>query len=198
MAAVDGHRLAWNKSDLQSTKQTTVIVPPETLISVAAIVKGSLDFFVSFNDRHVTFRSNNTEIASNLIEGPYPDINQIIPTNHGTVLLVDKQPLMDAIDRLAITADDLTHKIHFAISEKQLLLSSEKADSGRRATESLECELIGKKLEIAFNLLYLANILKYIETQKIRIEMTGPMNATIFRPVDISEYFYLIMPLRYE
>lgn len=202
MAATDGHRLARQETDLRQTIKTKVIVPPDTLTSVATIVKGAEQFFVAFGEKHITFRAGDTEIASNLIEGPYPDINQVIPKETNIVVLVDRQELIESLDRLEIAANDLTRQVSFAITDRriksvrQLLLSCETADSGKKADESLNCELTGEPIEIGFNLLYLLEILKRIETQKVRIEFTTPDSAAIFRPINVSEYFYLLMPLR--
>ena len=198
VAATDAHRLAWNETEIKSVERAEVIVPPDALSSVASIAKNASEFFVTFGDKHVTFRSDETEIASVLIEGPYPNITHVIPTDFKTVVLIDRQELIDALDRLEIAANEFTHSVRFEISEGRLVLSAEKADSGRHATESLDCELTGQSIEIGFNLLYVLEIVKRIETQKVRIEMIRSLSAALFKPINISEYFYLLMPLKIE
>ena len=197
MSATDGHVLSQTqRDDSPMLEETEVIVPVYSMMTAAQISENSKEFFVTFGDRHISFRSDSTEIASSLIEGPYPNVNQVIPRGSDKTVIMDRQPLIDAIQRLAISSDDLTHRLHCLIEDNHIMLSSEHSASGKTGNESIDCELAGEKIEIDFNLLYMLDVLKHIDTQKVQIELESFVSPTIFRPVNNTDYFYLLMPLR--
>jgi len=198
MAATDSHALSWNQCDDAGgrTPIQGVIVPVDAMTIIAEIAKNSEEFFVAFKDVQVSFRADDTEVVSNLINGPYPDIDQVIPRDADKVAVADRQSMIEAIERLDIIADDFTHRLKFSLDQNTLSLSGSCSDARKIGMEVLECEFSGEQIEIAFNLRYVLNSLNHIDTQKVRIEMTTPQAATIFRPINVSEYFYLVMPLR--
>jgi DNA polymerase-3 subunit beta len=199
MAATTGDKLAWRwQEDIRMSGSMEAIIPPPTLLTVADIAKDEDELFVSFDDRRISFRTGETEISSTLIEGPYPQIKQVIPNNNDKTIIVDKQLLIDALNRLLISTDDLHYRVNLESSQTQMTLSASKAASGSHGTETIQCELTGYPIEISFNMVYLIDIIKHIETQKVQIEMSDSVSAAIFRPVNVSDYFYLMMPLRLE
>jgi DNA polymerase III subunit beta len=153
---------------------------------------------VARSENHLGFRGAGVQIFTRLIEGPYPNYEQVIPKDNDKTLIVEKAALTGAIRRMAIVASDQTHRIRLSLGGPMMKFSVQTPDLGE-AAEELPVEFEGEPLEIGFNANYLLELLRYMPTDEVKMSFKAPERAATMEPVgneDTPELLCLVMPLR--
>src|SRR5881275_3201754 len=104
MVATNGHRLA------------KMVVPPKALEQVRRLYPADAEIEIAKSDNHIGFRAGGTLVFSRLIEGPYPNYEQVIPRENDKVATVDKAAMAAALRRMSVVASDQTHRIRLAFA----------------------------------------------------------------------------------
>src|SRR5919112_560882 len=113
MVATNGHRLAKMEMPISSTSAPSgdLIVPPKALDQVRRLFPQDEELEIARGDNHLGFRSPFTAVYTRLIEGPYPNYDQVIPRDNNRVAIADRGALTSALRRMTIIASDQTHRI---------------------------------------------------------------------------------------
>lgn len=200
MVATNGHRLA--KMDVPVAggggAKHDLIVPPRALEQIRRLFGAEDEIEIAKTENHLAFRSPRTQVFTRLIEGPYPNYEQVIPRENDKVLTVDKATLVAALRRMSVVASDQTHRIRMALANGACRFSVQTPDLGE-AQEEITVAYDGDALEIGFNAAYLLEILKYMPTDEVRMSFRAPERAATCEPVgwdDPASYLCLVMPLR--
>ena len=209
MVATNGHRLARMgvSTGPGSVTPTDFIVPPAALQQVQRLLKDDDQILVAWDQaadgarkNHLGFKSENTEVYTRLIEGTYPNYEQVIPKDNDRYAIVDKKSLSQAVRRMAVVASDQTHRIRLTFEEGRIHLNVLTPDLGEGHDE-MEIDYSGDSLEIGFNANYLTEELRFMPTDEVRLTFKAPERAATMEPVvadgeDAIDYLALVMPLR--
>ena len=200
MVATNGHRLA--RMDVPTATaggaQADLIVPPKALEQIRKLFSAEDEIEVARSENHLGFRSSTTQVFTRLIEGPYPNYEQVIPRENDKVMTADKGAITSALRRMSIVASDQTHRIRMAFANGSCKLSVQTPDLGE-AQEEVTVTYEGDALEIGFNAAYMLEVLKYIPTDEVRMTFKAPERAATCEPVgwdDPASFLALVMPLR--
>ena len=215
MVATDGHRLVKFSKTLPGPegKQvvTEAIVPPRPLNHLVKLLSaGSVLEQVRFGQNHLMFTLSDAgdfdgegaqpiRLYTRLIEGPYVDYEQVIPSGNAKRLTVSNSTLAPAVRRVSILASSQTHQVKIEVGQDQLLLSANSQEIGGEAQESVEAKYGDDEMAIGYNSGYLSDVLRRIDSDDVVFELDSPVTAGIIRPVDQVEgedYLCLLMPLR--
>jgi DNA polymerase-3 subunit beta len=202
MVATDGHRLA--KMTVQQGGpagfQKDVIVPAKTLNQLLRLFgEQDAEVEVMVAENHVVFSLDDTTLYSRVMEGPYPNYEQVIPTDNDKTLTVDRETLHAAVRRVSILSNALTHQVKFDLSAGKMVLSASDRDIGGEARDALDAEYAGENFQIGYNAYYVMEILKHMESSQVVFEMSSPVRAGLVKPLSQLEgedYLCLLMPLR--
>jgi DNA polymerase-3 subunit beta len=199
MVATNGHRLARMDVAVGGHGESgDFIVPPKALDQVRRLFGSADEVEIARSENHLGFRSGQTYVFTRLIEGPYPNYEQVIPRDNDRVVVMDKQALASALRRVGVVASDQTHRVRLAFSGGALKFTVSTPDLGE-AHDEMAVTYDGEPLEIGFNANYLLEILKYIPTDEVRMTMKAPERAATLEPAgwdDPASYLCLVMPLR--
>jgi DNA polymerase III subunit beta len=201
MVATNGHRLAKMTLPVEAAAQVPaadLIVHPKALGQVQRLFPADTPVEVARSENHLGFRSETVQVYTRLIEGPYPNYEQVIPKDNDKHMVAEKSALTQAVRRMAIVASDQTHRIRMSLGGPMLRFSVESPDLGA-ANEELPVEYDGDPLEIGFNAQYLLELLRYMPTDEVRMSFKAPERAATMQPLgneDTPEYMCLVMPLR--
>jgi DNA polymerase-3 subunit beta len=200
MVATNGHRLAKMEIPIQGSgaEPAELIVPPKALEQLRRLFGPDDEIEIGRSENHLGFRSATTQVFTRLIEGPYPNYEQVIPRENDKAATVEKASLMAALRRMAIVASDQTHRIRMAFGDGSCKLSVNTPDLGD-AQEEITVAYEGEPLEIGFNATYLLEVLKNMPTDEVRLTFKAPERAATVEPVgwdDPASYLTLVMPLR--
>jgi DNA polymerase-3 subunit beta len=199
MVATNGHRLARMDVPVEGgAEDADLIVPPKALEQIRRGFDSDQEIEIAKSENHLGFRSATTQIFTRLIEGPYPNYEQVIPRENDKALTADKAALISALRRMSIVASDQTHRVRVGLTNGTCKLSVQTPDLGE-AQEEVTVTYDGSAMEIGFNAAYLLEVLKYLPTEEVRLTFKSPERAATCEPVgwdDPASYLTLVMPLR--
>jgi DNA polymerase-3 subunit beta len=184
--------------DSASAPASDLIVPPKALEQVRRLFPPEEELEIARGDNHIGFRSPFTAVFTRLIEGPYPNYEQVIPKDNDRIAVADKVALSGALKRMSVIASDQTHRIRLSFNSGLLKFSVQTPDLGE-AQDELPIRYTGDQLDIGFNASYLLEILRYIPTDEVRMTFKAPERAATIEPEgwkDPASYMCLVMPLR--
>jgi DNA polymerase-3 subunit beta len=197
MVATNGHRLAKMAVPLEvGAGEEDLIVPPKALQQVERLFDAEDELEIARSESHLGFRTQRAEVYTRLIEGPYPNYEQVLPSENDKECVADRDQLAAALRRVAIVASDQTHRVRLSFAAEKLALAVQTPDLGE-AEDELPVEYAGAPLEIGFNAQYLLEVLRYVSSEDVKISLSAPERPATFEPVDEDEdYLCLVMPLR--
>ena len=200
MIATNGHRLAKMEVPIATAgaPSSDLIVPPKALDQIRRLFPEDEELEIARGDNHLGFRSPFTAVYTRLIEGPYPNYQQVIPKENDKYAIADKVGLVSALKRMSVIASDQTHRIRLSFNQALLRFSVQTPDLGE-ATDELPVRYTGDPLDIGFNANYLLEILRYIPTDEVKLTFKAPERAATLEPEgwnDPASYLTLVMPLR--
>lgn len=196
MVATDSYRLAIRSSKLESpvSERIEAVVPGKALEEVPKIggTAGSVTMGISANQ--IVFTAGETTYVTRRIEGTFPNYRQLVPVGGTTSMVVDRQELLEAIQRVSLLAQH-NAPIRMKIADSSLSLTAVTQDVGE-ASEDLMVETNGEPLEIAFNHAFLLDGVSSSDDEKLTFSASSPLKPGVFSGSADGEYTYLIMPVR--
>jgi len=199
MAATDGNRLSRVVENIKNEdkKEYSIVIPSRTLNEFLRIISGSSEENVSITVKNgqISFKFENKLITSRLLEGHYPKYQQLIPSNYQIVAISDRDSLIASLDRTATMVNERTSIVKLVFTENKLSLSADTPDLGDSQDE-IDIEYAGDELKIAFNYKYILDSLKVMDSDKIKIELGGPLASALFKPDSEEDFLTLIMPVQ--
>lgn len=200
MVATNGHRLA--KFELPFVQPAAAveqfIIPPKALEQVRKLFPDGEEVQLGHAENHLGFQSPVASVLTRLIEGPYPNYDQVIPRDNDRFAIVNRASLTSALRRMAIVASDQTHRVRLSFNAAILRFSVQTPDLGE-AQDEMAVDYSGDPLEIGFNGMYLLETLRYMPTDDVKITFKNAERAATIEPAnwsDAAKYLCLVMPLR--
>lgn len=209
MAAADGFRLSVRKSVLSSPSPSRInaVIPARALSELARIAGDgdrALTMVMPGGRGQVIFRSNDIELVSQLIEGTFPDYEQIIPTRCETRAVLSTSAFLKACKQAEIFAREGSHIARVNITPGGELkpgtveISGQSEETGFNQN-MVDASIEGKGLLIAFNVRFLREVLDVIKTPNVALETIADTNPGVIRPVGAEEareeFIHVIMPM---
>ena len=194
--ATDGKRLASIEKKLDFPNNTTpeVIIPAKTISELLkALSDGGGMVRIISTQNQIIFQTNNTTFISRLIEGRFPNYEQVIPKEEKTIAQIDRQELLAATKRVSILASQENQSVKLDFIKGKILISSRSPNLGE-AKEELPAEVFGDDVTIGFNPTYIIDVLKNLETEKISFSVTDPDKPGLIKTPD--GYLYVVMPMQ--
>jgi len=199
LVATDGHRLAYVRRELQGVKKSArdVIVPPKALNQLVKLAtSGPVE--VSLASNYALFRAGNTAICSRLLEGPFPDYKQVIPSKQPRQAKLAVRELVGAVRRVAVLADQTTRQIKLLLRAGTVEISTKTADVGE-AVEEVPAEYSGEEFQIGFNASYLLDALATIDAEEVVMSTDTQVSPSMLWPAEQEQgekLICLVMPVR--
>jgi DNA polymerase III subunit beta len=194
-AATDGHRLAiYRCASVEGS--IDMILPGKAAQAIVAMVDTAKDT-VEFSqcDRQVLFRCGNQSIVSRVLEGQYPNYNQLLPKHFARSIVVDRKFLSSALGRIAVMADQKNNVIKLTVEPEVMTISCEAQDIGK-GSEAVAVALEGDPIAAAFNVKYLQDALKITGAAEVEIRANTPTSPVVIAPVGGADAKYLLMPVQ--
>ena len=148
----------------------------------------------------VLFHLDGVDLVTRLIDGQFPNYQQVLPTTHATRAVVDREELLKAVRLSALIASSAANVVKLRLdgdgdSPGGSLTVAAAADVGDAAGD-VEALLEGDPVTIAFNARYLQEALQNVDADQLALEFTGPLSPGVLRPIGDDDYVHVIMPVR--
>lgn len=207
MASADGYRLAVRTTDIEQTfaKRVDIVIPAKALTEVGRVI-GDDDDVVTITlpkERDIVlFHMKHTDIATQILEGKFPDFAAIIPRSYVTSSVMYTSDLLAACKRAEIFARDSAYSAKLYVKPAPgpgepgavtiVGMSAERGDNEGMLDASVE----GEALNISFNIRYLIDVLNVINDERVVLESNGAANPGVIRPENRDDFVSVIMPMQ--
>jgi DNA polymerase III subunit beta len=199
LVATDSYRLAVR--DLAGAQQfleagQKVLVAARGLAEVARVL-GEGDVSVVLGEREVVFRVGGSEVTTRLIEGEFPNYQQLIPSGYPNRLTVGRDTLRNAVERVRLVGQGRdTAPVRLTMTSEGLELSAVSQDVGE-AHETVEAKFEGGgDLTVAFNSQFLIEGIDATPASEVVLETIDPLKPAVLKGTDSADFLYLLMPVR--
>ncbi|MFA6304645.1 MAG: DNA polymerase III subunit beta [Patescibacteria group bacterium] len=202
IVGTDSYRLAEKKIAFKGEVlgEKKIIIPLRTLQELYRILTdgSGAEVLVYTNDNQILFKiGEEVELTSRLVEGQYPDYQQIIPTDCRTKAKVKTHELIRVIKSASLFCKPGINdvKLSFILSKNELVVSSINSSVGENIAK-VDVEITGTDNEAIFNYRYLLDGLNNLPSDEVMIELVSNSAPGILKPVKDGDYLYIIMPIR--
>ncbi len=203
MVATDGHRLALVERQVEIpglTEPFRALLPKKAMSEIQKLSSDDSTKAVQFsgNDNHLFFQIDKRTLLSRRLPGNFPDYERVLPKEHPHVLIIQKDELKSAIERVAQFADERSRAIRFQVLPGELKVHSSISETGE-SEETIPVEYSGPDVEVGFNAQYLLDFLRTVEGSEVEFRFKDANSAGELRPHGGSAetvYRYVVMPMR--
>ena len=194
--ALDGFRMAIVKKEVKASGNFTAVIPARALNEIVRLLdkeEQTLKIYLTKNNLFI--QVENTALMSRLIEGEFVKYRHILPTGFSNVVTVNKNALLNSIDRASIVArNDRYNVVKLDVRENVMTVSA-KSEIGN-VNENVNVSLTGKDITIAFNGKYLAEYLRVAGEDFINLNLNSNIDPCVITPVGSDSFLYLVLPVR--
>ena len=195
MVATDGRRLALVEQEIEFPKDSEqdIVLPSKAVGELQRSLNGETELSMMVQKSQICFKVDNLMIYSKLMDDAYPNYRQVIPSDTKEHIEVDRQLLLDALDRASVMTMDEAHSTRLIFSDGKLTVTSAASDIGE-AKDEVPIKFAGEKIEILFNPSYVMDCLKAIDDDEITMNITDGHSPAVIKCS--IPFLYVLMPLR--
>lgn len=198
MVALDGFRLAMRKAKCSDVlEKFSAIIPGRAVTDIGKLLSGDENAFaqLSFGGNKLHIKLETTEIFVILVEGEYVNYRQILPKQFATRVVVDLEVFRRCVDRASLIAREGNNNLLLLkIGGGEMVIEAHSQIGD--VHEELEVVQEGADLNIAFNVKYLIDVVRYIDGEQIEINLNNAISPCIITPVGDPDYVHLVLPVR--
>ena len=200
LVATNTHRLALAVEQLNDAyTDCNFVVPAETLRGLMLrIDPNDVENYVTINysTRYLTFTFDNVFVNSRLIEGQFPPYDRVIPASSNTEVIVDSAEFKHAVNFVSLMSKETEYNtIKFVFAGDGIEISSNSPEAGS-AVKNIEAQIEGDDLEISFNVDYISDVMRVVESKQINIALNDRYSPAKFTEPENPDYVYVATPVR--
>lgn len=198
IAATDSYRLSEQVVHLGNPVEgLKCVIPVRAVMEADRLVGKEEQVAIQVSDNQVMFTLGETELISRLIDGQFPDYQQIVPKTQKTTVMIDRAEFELAVRRVSIFAKENNQHMRLEIEgDGQLTIRTDSTQIGEEKT-TIPVEVTGGSNAIALNADYVLDLLGALSSEeKVRFEMEEKLNPGVFKKEKDAHYVHLIMPLK--
>lgn len=200
VVATDSYRLAEKTITLKEKTNLDIecIVPARTVMEMGKILSRveSDHVELSVSKNQILFVVGDIQLMSRLIEGKFPPYEKVVPKERKTKLEVLDEALANVVRRVSLFARENNNSIKLsATNDGKLTITTDETRVGEEKAE-LDVKIEGENNKIALNAQYLLDVLNYIKSESVFVEIDDKLSPAVVRPAKEQGYVYIIMPLK--
>jgi DNA polymerase-3 subunit beta len=195
IVATDGRRLAYIKKELEerAPADIKVNIPSKTIHELSKLLgeEGMVKILLVKNQ--IVFDFGKTFLISRLIEGHFPNYEQVIPKEEKTVVRILKEEWLQAVKRASLLTSQESQAVKLEIGKGKVALSARAPNIGE-AREEIKAEIKGEDMMVGFNPAYLMDVLRNLGESTVQLTLSGSDRPGVIRTGE--DYCYVIMPMQ--
>jgi len=202
MVATDGHRMALCEKELPAGIDATIdpgiIIPKKGVMELRKLLaEGEGDVVFGVKERNIFVRQGGTELIVRLIDGDYPDYEQVVPKKNDKIVTISRDKLFSALRRVSIMATELDKGVKVSLGRGSLEISCKNPNLGE-AVEQVQANYEGAEMEIGFNARYILDSLGVLNDEDVILEMADGLSPCTIKTPSDQGYLSVVMPMRLE
>lgn len=202
LVGTDGHRLAVADQELElekdsvSSQEIKVIIPKKAAIEMRRLLEeGGDEPMIGFTKNMLIFRKSGLVLTSRLMEGNYPNYQQVIPKESPQKATVNREEFEGALRRVSVLSKDKSYAVKITFAKDHLTLYSKHADTGE-AVEEVPATFNGEEFSAGFNARYLLEVMNIMDGETIDLQMDAALSPCLIRKTKDQFFKAVVMPVK--
>jgi DNA polymerase-3 subunit beta len=202
LVGTDGHRLAVAESDVTQSagtdfpKEIKAIIPRKAAQEIRRLLEEEEgEPLLGFTKNLVTFQKSGLFLTSRVMEGTYPNYQQVIPKESAKKAAIERTALESALRRVAVLSKDKTNAVKVILQNGSITLHTSSPDVGE-ATEDLPAQYRGESLTTGFNARYLLDALAVMDGETVNLEISSPLSPCVLKSDGDPGFLCVVMPMK--
>ncbi|NOZ26081.1 MAG: DNA polymerase III subunit beta [Nitrospirae bacterium] len=198
VVGTDGHRLSAIEEtiEVEAGEELKVIVPRKSASELRKFLsaeEGGIRMEIATN--HVAFGIGEVQFLVRLIEGTYPNYEQVIPSGNEKILGIAREEFIKSLRRVSVISRDQSNAVKIDVSPGRLTITASNPDIGE-AQDEIGIDYDGVDISLGFNARYLLDALNALTAERVIFELQEPLSTTLLREEGNEKYKCVIMPMR--
>jgi DNA polymerase III subunit beta len=205
LVATDGRRLALISKEMEvpATSAGSIILPAKTVNELLRMLDKGDKLKISFNERRAAFQINTDRDSSGLVdsiylyskvvEGNYPNYNQVIPKETHQRIKLERELFLQCVHRAALVCSEKSNSVKIKLTSNLLEITAQSPDFGE-AHESMAVAYSGPELQVAFNPQFIMDPLRALTKDEVFFELKDEVSPGVFKTLE--SFICVIMPVR--
>ena len=199
LLSTDGNRLARARKIITNREDKTqkLIIPAKVLqefLKISYFIDEETIKLYTMTSK-IMIKSDNITMISSLMNGQYPQYNQLIPQTFPKEAKINVSKIVSAIERVSTMVNEKTSIVKFEFTQNNLSLKADTPEAGN-SEDQIDIIYNGEDITIAFNYRYLLDCFKNIDSEDLIICMNTNLSATVIKPDNDEDFIYLVMPVQ--
>lgn len=197
VVATDGHRLSYAETQLESGSETReIIIPRKTVLELVKLL-GDTDDAVELRigANQVTIALPGTELVTKVVDGKFPDYQRVVPVNQPRQLKVNRQNVMQALQRAAILSNEKFRGVRLVMSDNALGIVCNNNEQ-EEAADEIEVDYKGDPLDVGFNVTYLLDGLGAVNANEVTLSFGDANSSMLLSSEGEPGFKYVVMSMR--
>jgi len=203
LVGTDGHRLAVaeqevGKAELKGGPQEIkAIIPKKAAQEMRRLLeeRGESEPLIGFAKNLMIFRKSGLLLTSRLMEGNYPNYQQVIPKEGGKRISVNRQELESALRRVSVLSKEKASAVKVSFVPGKMTLFSSSPDYGE-AVEEIPASYEGETLSSGFNARYLLDVFSVMDGDSVSLQMDTPLSPCLVQESESPGFKCVVMPIK--
>ncbi|MDF0642663.1 MAG: DNA polymerase III subunit beta [Nitrospira sp.] len=203
LVGTDGHRLAVAEQDLGKPEgkgvpqEIKAIIPKKAAHEMRRLLEegGDGEPLIGFTKNLMIFRKSGLLLTSRLMEGNYPNYQQVIPKESNRRINVARLELESGLRRVSVLSRDKANAVKLSFAPGRLSLFSSSPDYGE-AAEDLPARYEGEALNTGFNARYLLDVLGVMDGETLSLQMDNPLSPCLIQEAESPGFRCVVMPIK--
>jgi DNA polymerase-3 subunit beta len=203
LVGTDGHRLAVAEQEVGATAgkgmplEMKAIIPKKAALEIRHLLEegGDGEPLIGFSKNLMIFRKSGLLLTSRLMEGNYPNYQQVVPKEIGKPIHVNRAELESALRRVSVLSKDKSSAVKVSFTSGRMTLYSSSPDYGE-ATEELPAQYEGEALNTGFNARYLLDVFNVMDGEMLALQMETPLSPCLIQEPESPGFKCVVMPIK--
>ncbi|MDR4473562.1 MAG: DNA polymerase III subunit beta [Nitrospira sp.] len=203
LVGTDGHRLAVAEREVGGpnakplTQDIKAIIPKKAAHEMRRLLEegGDEEPLIGFTKNLMIFRKSGLLLTSRLMEGNYPNYQQVVPKESGRRIVVNRSLLESALRRVSVLSKDKANAVKLSFAPGGMTLFSSNPDYGE-ATEELAARYEGDVLHTGFNARYLLDALSVMDGESVSLQMDTALSPCLIQEPESPGFRCVVMPIK--
>jgi DNA polymerase-3 subunit beta len=203
LVGTDGHRLAYIAKQLgeRISEEKKIIVPRKAVSEVRKFLHESGEtsentkVHISIGEKHLLFSIDDIQFLTRLIDGSYPNYENVIPAANEKMLVIAKDTFAKVLRRVSVMSKERASAVKVDLETGKLTVSSSSPDLGE-AREEVAVDYNGDALTLGFNARYVLDVLNAMTTDSVTFAMQDALSPVLVKEQENEQYRCVIMPMR--
>lgn len=203
LVGTDGHRLAVAEHEMSQTggkgvpQEIKAIIPKKAAQEMRRLLEegGDGEPLIGFSKNLMIFRKSGLLLTSRLMEGNYPNYQQVIPKEGGKKISVNRIELESALRRVSVLSRDKASAVKVSFAPGKMTLFSSSPDYGE-ATEDLPARYEGEALSSGFNARYLLDVFGVMDGESVSLQIETPLSPCLIQESESPGFKCVVMPIK--